>query len=239
MTLTARKCTIEPPRRSPKLWLAKQNRLAFSGGWPGSPRFRLNLKAPPALRDFGGLWPPCTTLTAPSWDEIPPWLSLTSGVGVCAGRGRGMRLYFRGRRVRSVSRYTGRKVSSRRRLTPPPTLFSRLKQADRSSLLVTTALASTLVIGALFAPTPAAAVNCPQPPGWTDRHKHQLWRRSPASTSSTSPTTPATPSISHTDGTRNFITLYNSGILNAADDGIDASNHRQQQLHHHRECRDH
>jgi len=54
-----------------------------------------------------------------------------------------MRLYFRGRRVRSVSRYTGRKVALRRRRMLRPDFLAGLKQADRFSLLVTTALAST------------------------------------------------------------------------------------------------
>ena len=54
-----------------------------------------------------------------------------------------MRFYFRGHRVRSVSRYTGRKVAVRRRRTLRPDFVARLKQADRFSLLVTTALAST------------------------------------------------------------------------------------------------
>src|SRR5512147_1351342 len=90
---------------------------------------------------------------------------MTPGVGVCAGRGGGMRLYFRGRRVRNVSRYTGRKAPLRRRSTVRPDFLRRLNESDRASLLVGTALASTLVIGTLFAPTPATAVNCPQPPG--------------------------------------------------------------------------
>ena len=65
-----------------------------------------------------------------------------------------MRFYFRGHRVRSVSRYTGRKVAVRRLRTLRPDFVARLKQADRFSLLVTTALASTLIIGTLFTPLP-------------------------------------------------------------------------------------
>ena len=133
-----------------------------------------------------------------------------------------MRLYFRGRRVRSVSRYTGRKVSSRRRPTPPPTLFSRLKQADRSLLLVTTALASTLVIGALFTPAPAAAVNCPQPPGGPIAINTNVAPITCVNVFDI--TNNAGDAINlHTDGNANFITLYNSGILTASDDGIDTS----------------
>src|ERR671925_236296 len=39
----------------------------------------------------------------------------------------------------------------------------RLRNADRKSLLLGTALASTLLVGALVTPTPAAAVACIQP----------------------------------------------------------------------------
>jgi outer membrane immunogenic protein len=53
-----------------------------------------------------------------------------------------MRFYFRGHRVRTVSRYTRRKVAVRRRHTLRHDFLARLKQADRFSLLVTTALAS-------------------------------------------------------------------------------------------------
>ena len=69
-----------------------------------------------------------------------------------------MRFYFRGRRVRSVSSYTGRKVASRRRSTLRPDFLTRLKQADRASLLLTTALAASgLAIGG----TPAEATSAP------------------------------------------------------------------------------
>ncbi len=46
----------------------------------------------------------------------------------------------------------------------PPT--PRLSSTNRKSLLLGTALASTLFVGVLSAPTPASAVTlCPQPPG--------------------------------------------------------------------------
>src|SRR5262245_49854197 len=53
-----------------------------------------------------------------------------------------MRFYFRGRRVRSVSRYTGQKVVSRRRRMLRSDFFTRLKGPNRSTMLITTALAS-------------------------------------------------------------------------------------------------
>src|SRR5262245_58924224 len=137
-----------------------------------------------------------------------------------------MHLYFRGRRVRNVSRYTGRKVVSRRHHTLSPTLLMRLKQADRFSLLVSTALASTLVIAALFAPTPVSAqtTTCTGGPGPGP---------TPILEATTAPiicvnnddrssngTSPDAINLSTTGG-GNFITLYNSGTLKAADDGID------------------
>jgi autotransporter family porin len=139
-----------------------------------------------------------------------------------------MRLYFRGRMVRSVSRYTGRKVVSRRRLTLRPDFIARLKQADRASLLVSTALASTLVIGTLFAPTHALAqtTTCTGGPGPGP---------TPILEATTAPiicvntddrtsngTSPDAINLS-TTGNANYITLYNSGILTAVDDGIDTS----------------
>ena len=70
-----------------------------------------------------------------------------------------MRLYFRGRRVRSLSRYTGREEALRRRRKLRPDFLAPLKQADRASLLVSTALAAAgLAIGGTpvnAAPTPA------------------------------------------------------------------------------------
>jgi hypothetical protein len=39
-----------------------------------------------------------------------------------------------------------------------------LRSADRRSLLTGTALASTLLLSSLLAPTPAAAIACTQPP---------------------------------------------------------------------------
>ncbi len=69
-----------------------------------------------------------------------------------------MRLYFRGRRVLSVSRYAGRKVASRRRCALQPDFLARLKKTDRASLLVTTALAAAgLAIGTPVDAAPARA----------------------------------------------------------------------------------
>ena len=59
--------------------------------------------------------------------------------------------------------------------------------------------------------------------------RRRSWKRLPLRSSASTPTTaPATgrlqtPSISRPPAAANYITLYNSGILTAADDGIDAS----------------
>ena len=50
----------------------------------------------------------------------------------------------------------------RGRQAPPPVLHKRLRRADRKSLLLGTALASTLLIAVMTAP--AAAAVCPQDP---------------------------------------------------------------------------
>jgi len=69
-----------------------------------------------------------------------------------------MRFYYRGRRVRSVSRYTGRKVVSRRRRMLRSDFFMRLKGPNRSTMLITTALAS---IGFAVGEMPAHATPGP------------------------------------------------------------------------------
>ena len=53
--------------------------------------------------------------------------------------------------VRSVGRYTGRRPVPPRRASRP-CFPARPAKSDRSSLLLTTALASTLLIGTLIAP---------------------------------------------------------------------------------------
>ena len=79
-----------------------------------------------------------------------------------------MRVYHRGRWGRSACRYTGRIRATTRatcRAAAPrrPRPIASAK-ADRSSLLLSTALATTLIAGGLFAPTPASAVvACTQP----------------------------------------------------------------------------
>jgi len=62
MTLTARKYTIEP-QRLVQTYASKTNPLPFAGRHPSGSQIRLNFTVRPP-RDFGALWPPCTTLVA-------------------------------------------------------------------------------------------------------------------------------------------------------------------------------
>jgi hypothetical protein len=77
MTLTARKRTIEPQGGGTSLRPAKpipwRLRVASLTNW-------LNFEVPPATRDFGELWPLCTTPPAFIQVKFEPGLSLTSGV---------------------------------------------------------------------------------------------------------------------------------------------------------------
>jgi hypothetical protein len=94
-----------------------------------------------------------------------------------------------------------------------------LRSADRKSLLLGTALASTLLLGTLVAPAPAHALSCPQPPG------------GPINVASATdsiecvnvfdiPTAPTIAIDLATSGDNHFITLGNSGNLGAGDYGI-------------------
>ena len=137
-----------------------------------------------------------------------------------------MRFYFRGRLVRSVCRYTGRRRALARRLIQQPNVRPRLAKADRSSLLVGTALASTLIIGTLFAPTLVSAqtTTCTGGPGPGP---------TPILEASATPiicvntddrtsngTSPDAINLS-TTGDDHYIDLYNSGLLTASQDAID------------------
>ena len=102
-----------------------------------------------------------------------------------------------------------------------PDVLTRLNKTDRSSLLVSTALASTLLVGSLFAPTPASAVvACTQPAS-----------PAPISFSSntdaiicvnTEPRTNAAGDAIDlsTNGAPHYIDLYSNGLLTASQDGI-------------------
>ena len=82
-----------------------------------------------------------------------------------------MRAYHHRRRHRSDCRYTGARVASGcRRVKKRAQMLPRPPNVDRASLLLTTALTSTLLIATLLSPSPASAVaTCPPalfpPPG--------------------------------------------------------------------------
>jgi outer membrane autotransporter protein len=139
-----------------------------------------------------------------------------------------MRFYFRRRKVHCVSRHVVRQRVLARRRVPRPDFMMRPTRADRSSLLVTTALVSTLLIGGLFAPTPTAAqtTTCSggPAPGPTP-----IMEASAAAIicvnnddRTSNGTSPDAINLS-TTGVGSFIDLYNGGVLTAADDGIDTS----------------
>jgi autotransporter family porin len=92
-------------------------------------------------------------------------------------------------------------------------LQPRLRCADRKSLLLGTALASTLLIGSLLAPTPAAAVACIQPASPNPIIDAQATF---ITCVNTEPRTNAGNVIDlQTTGIGSYIDLYNSGILSA------------------------
>lgn len=103
----------------------------------------------------------------------------------------------------------------------------RLQRADRSSLLVTTALASTLLIGTLFAPTPSVAqtTTCSGGPAPGPTPILEIAAASIICVNSddrvSNGDSPDAIGLA-TNGDDHFITLNNSGDLTATDDGIDA-----------------
>ena len=140
------------------------------------------------------------------------------------GGGEGCAFTFAAAGFADVSRYTGRKVL-RRAVLRRSTVLTRLKQADRSSLLVTTALASTLIIGALLPPTHALAqtTTCTGGPGPGPTPILEA-TAAPIICVNTDDrtsngTSPDAINLS-TTGSGNYITLYNSGLLSAATSGI-------------------
>ena len=135
-----------------------------------------------------------------------------------------MRFYHRGRLVQSACRYTGRKRAptraTSRAAAPCRPLPVASRKTDRASLLLTTALASTLLAACLLAPTPTSAVvACVQP-------------ASPLPILDSSATDAITcVNVDDRDGgagdailtttvSNHYIDLYNSGTLTAGDDGI-------------------
>ena len=120
-----------------------------------------------------------------------------------------------------------------------PTFLMRLQRADRSSLLVTTALASTLLIGTLLAPTPSVAqtTTCSGGPAPGPTPILEIAATSiicvngdDRVSNGDSPDAIAL----ETNGDDHFINLDNSGDLTATDDGIDAVTDGRRQLHHDR-----
>jgi hypothetical protein len=101
------------------------------------------------------------------------------------------------------------------------TISRRIAWADRKSLLLGTALTSTLILAVLVPRSPARALSCPQPPGGPI-----------ALSSTTEPITcvnafniynaPDTAISLRTNGTGLFIALNNSGNLSAVNAGGDA-----------------
>jgi hypothetical protein len=90
--------------------------------------------------------------------------------------------------------------------------------ADCKAVLLGTALASTLVLGSLLvAPTPAGAVACIQPPSPNPINTNTVGPDQPIICVNTEPrTNPAGNAINlTTNGSRSYIDLSNSGVLNA------------------------
>ena len=74
-----------------------------------------------------------------------------------------MRIWARGRFVQTISRFTGRSRHKRRLSSPAP--LTPPAGVDRNSLLLGTAISSTLLVLALIPVAPARAAECLQPPG--------------------------------------------------------------------------
>jgi autotransporter family porin len=98
----------------------------------------------------------------------------------------------------------------------------RLRCADRKSLLLGTALASTLLISAVLTPTPASAVACIQPPSPNPINTNTLADNQPIICVNTEPrTNPAGNAINlTTNGAGSFIDLHNSGVLSATNNNF-------------------
>src|SRR4029077_18580769 len=128
-----------------------------------------------------------------------------------------------GRGARNFSRYKGR-----RRVLPAPSLrpvFLAPPRVDRSSLLISTALASTLLAGLLFAPTSASAQTTPcsggPAPGPTPILEASAAPIICVNTDDRTSNGTSPDAINLlTTGAGNFITLSNSGVLTAARNGI-------------------
>jgi hypothetical protein len=121
---------------------------------------------------------------------------------------------------RSRHRRWWRHGARRRARGAPPKILSyvpRLRSADRKSLLLGTALASTLLISAVLTPTPASAVACIQPPSPNPINTNTVGDNQPIICVNTEPrTNPAGNAINlTTDGTGSYIDLSNSGVLSA------------------------
>ncbi len=104
-----------------------------------------------------------------------------------------------------------RPIGSQKQATLP-----RLRCADRRSLFAGTALASTLLLGSLLAPTPAAAVACIQPASPTPINDFS--NTDAIICVNTEPRTAVFPGdlgaiFLQTTGAGHFIDLYNSGTL--------------------------
>jgi autotransporter family porin len=138
----------------------------------------------------------------------------------------------RGRPVGSGCRNAGckRATTSAAACVTPLLAFdpARQSKSDRASLLLTTALASTLLAGVFIAPAPAAAqtVTCSGGPGPGPTPILETSTTSPiictnAEDRTSNGTSPEAIALG-TTGDDHFITLDNTGKLIASDDGIDA-----------------
>lgn len=132
-----------------------------------------------------------------------------------------MRRYFR--RRRGVCRST--KQRQVRPRVSRPDVLTRLAKVDRSSLLVSTALASTLLVGSLLAPTSAAAqtTTCsggpaPGPTPIVEASATPIICVN-ADDRTSNGSSPDAINLS-TTGVGSYIDLYNSGLLTASGDGI-------------------
>ena len=105
-------------------------------------------------------------------------------------------------------------------------VLTRLNKTDRSSILVNTALASTLLVGTLFAPAPAVAQTmCTGGPAAGPTPILEFSNSAPiiCANNDDRKGTVADPDAINlsTAGADHYIDLYNSGPLTASEDGID------------------